>query len=191
VADGYDLLLLRNDTLTSSSTFVEFGGYHGEFAQELFKKYSLNMYIFEPVPEFMEELKIRFSGNKKVKLYEFGIAEHDTKRTFHLSDVSTGEYAEGERIEVTFKNCKEVFEKLPSEIDLGMLNIEGGEYELIKLLKTTGDLLKFKILLIQFHYVGWYSLLQYMSIKLILKKNFKIDWSYPFVWEKWIRQSDE
>ena len=188
VKDGYDSLLLRNHTLDPNSTFIEVGGHKGEFASNVWSLYSPVMHIFEPVNSFMQKIELKFSGNEKVILHPYGISEEDEFREFYLDGVSTGAFSDGNATQVQFKNCEEVFLKLPKHIDIMMINIEGGEYELLEILHKTGFINRIEVLLIQFHRNTYLDFIRYQRLRVLLKKNFNCSWRYPFVWEKWVNK---
>ena len=47
-----------NYTLNENSVVVDLGGYHGIWANQIIQKYNPFVYLFEPIPEFYNILKI-------------------------------------------------------------------------------------------------------------------------------------
>ena len=76
-------------------------------------------------------------------------------------------------------------------IDLFHINIEGGEYELIRRMIETNMIIHINSLQVQFH--EWYpsqkeSRVLRNQIHDELNKTHKLDYSYDFVWEKWSKK---
>jgi len=67
--DKGDQTLRLNYLLDEDSLVFDVGGYIGNFAADIFCKYNCNIYIFEPVTEFYEKIKARFSNNPRVKVF--------------------------------------------------------------------------------------------------------------------------
>ena len=67
-ADNGDKTLRLDYPLTSDSIVFDLGGYKGDWASSIYEKYKCNIYIFEPIPYLVEEMKIKFShyDNKHV-----------------------------------------------------------------------------------------------------------------------------
>ena len=87
-AKGDQTLRLDYD-LNLNSIVFDVGGYKGEFAAELFCKYNTNIYIFEPIKSFFDIIKNKFSHNKKVKSYNFGLAGKEEQMEISMSDNSS------------------------------------------------------------------------------------------------------
>jgi len=73
-------------------------------------------------------------------------------------------------------------------VDLIKINIEGGEYDLVPRMIESGIVNKCKIIRIQFH--DWIPGAFAMRKKIVkeLSKTHEVEWSFPLVWESWIRK---
>jgi hypothetical protein len=73
-------------------------------------------------------------------------------------------------------------------IDLLKINIEGGEYSLLKRLIDSGKIMRCDTILVQYH--EWIPRARRMRRKINanLAITHEVEWSYDFVWEKWKRK---
>jgi FkbM family methyltransferase len=188
VRNGYDEVLLRGLTLGKDSTVLDIGGYRGDLSNKVYEKFEPYIHVFEPVPVYNTFILERFKQNNKIKVHPYGLSELNELRTFFLCDEATGERVVGKEVLVPFHPLSEIFQKLPNVIDLVVINIEGGEYELIKLLHKTNEIKRIRNILIQFHRFNQIDTIRYLIARVRLRKNFKTDWRYRFVWEKWSKK---
>ncbi len=65
--DRGDETLRLDYPLAPQSIVFDLGGYKGDFAYEMNKKYGCFVYVYEPVRDFYEECARRFKGNDKVE----------------------------------------------------------------------------------------------------------------------------
>ena len=72
-----------------------------------------------------------------------------------------------------------------SKIDLLKMNIEGGEYELLDRLITTGEIKKCKNIQIQFHNYGEWSILKRDQLKDELRKTHFCTYDFEWTFEGW------
>jgi hypothetical protein len=73
--------------------------------------------------------------------------------------------------------------------DLLKINIEGGEYEVLPRLISTGVIKGVDNLQLQFHKLGPESESQMTAIQLQLSMTHELTWRYRWVWENWKRKS--
>ena len=164
----------------------DFGGYVGDLSWRLHKLFHPQLHIFEPVPQFVAILRHRFEGLSNVTLHPFAIGDTDRRETFGIGAAGTGAFAQAqESIEVSFCSAKTVLPDLPQAIDLAVINIEGGEYELIPALHDCGFLRKMRKMLIQFHWVGECPETARNNCRSLLSATHDLEWSYDFIWESW------
>jgi FkbM family methyltransferase len=191
VRDGYSRILERNLKLSSDSVVLDFGGYIGDVSWRLHSRYHPRIHIFEPVPQFVEILRKRFKGCDNVTIHAFAIGASDKKETFGIHAAGTGRFMQAATmVEVEFRDVSRVIPELPKTADLAIINIEGGEYDLIPCLQACGFLRKVKQLLIQFHGVGEDPAGSRHECRRLLAIDHEEDWSYDFVWESWRLRSE-
>ena len=182
--------LLFEHKLNKSSKVFDIGAYTGNWSIAINKKYNCNIYAFEPVKEYFNVLSQRTIDNKKVKVFNYGLGEYNKEVKIEHRGVQSSALKDSHYYDevVQIKDIILIEQLLEDHIDLMHINIEGGEYSLLKRLIQTKLIDKILNLQIQFH--EWYP-----SIKLShvlrnqihsdLKKTHKLSYSYDFVWEKW------
>ncbi len=184
--------LVSNLNLSESSVVFEIGGFTGAFTQRLINKYSPSMYIFEPIKQYFDILVSKFGNRENIHIYNIGLsntnknveitlagegssaftnAAPDSKQTVVMNDISE------------FINTNNI-----SHIDLMCINIEGGEYDLLNRLIETGQIKLIDVLQIQFHTtVENYGVARDLILQK-LSKYFEPGYSYPYVWERFVRK---
>ena len=178
--------------LTKDSVVFDVGGYAGEWAEQIYNKYNCNIYVFEPVKEFYDNIVKRFSGNDKVKVFHIGLGNKTYNTNINLTAdlVGTSVHREtGITGKVESIKIVDIIEfikehKLES-IDLLKLNIEGEEFPLLEHLIENNKLNLFKNLKIQFHNFMESAQERKHYIRTQLKKEFNLVYDFFFVWEGW------
>ena len=187
--DKGDETLRLNYPLSKESIVFDIGGYHGDFAFEINKRYGCQVYVFEPVREFYEICKTRFQNNNNIVILNFGlsstsgrneIALSDNGSSFHLSDDKENK----EWVEV--RSAVDYIQEIGiNRIDLLKVNIEGGEYELLPALINSDFIKNINYIQIQFHNFVHNSFNNRNNIREHLAKTHKEIWNYTFIWECW------
>jgi FkbM family methyltransferase len=178
--------LLYPIKLNKDSVVFDVGGYVGDWSLKIYKKFSPNIYIFEPVSKFVEIIEKKFKGKDKIHIFNFGISGHDKKVNLCIEDESSSAHKDaGEKGQlVTFIDIVSVIDKNTIEkIDLLKINIEGEEYELLERLIESGYINHCEHILVQFHnFVHDADQKRSECIKGI-NKTHTTTFSYPYVWE--------
>ncbi len=174
--------------LNGDSVVVDFGGYKGEWAKEIWDRYTPNIFIFEPLKDLFDEAVKKFQGNAKVKLYNFGLSDKDEKVMISLEGLASSVFQGKKETEVELKDVKEVFEELNlNKIDLLKINIEGGEFVVLPRMIESGLVDRCNDLQIQFHHFYPNSEKLRDKIKSRLLKTHKLTYDYPFFFENYHR----
>ena len=175
---------------------VIFGGYLGDSAKSWLDKFpGATIHVFEPVEEYANAIVSRFESHN-VLVHPFGIAKLAEERTFvgggdaaSQSGLRTDSPRVGDPTErnVIFKSLSDFHEILPkgTRIEVLEINIEGGEYELIPLLSTTGFLDAVLNIFIQFHSIGDDTEEKIFTVRRTLETTHSLVWSYEFQWDFW------
>lgn len=172
--------------LTANSVVWDVGGYKGEFASDLLKKYSCNVRVFEPIPDFTKIIEKKFAGNAKIKAFPFGLGGKDEVLEFGFSDNATSVFIAKNVVQAQVRDAANVYKELNEDvIDLMKINIEGGEYQLLDRMIDIGIISKVKNLQIQFHNFVPDAETLYTNLQEKLSKTHKKNWSYKFIWENW------
>ena len=130
--DGHNELLLAGQPLNTRSVVVEVGGYLGDYADEIVARYGCTVHVLEPVPQFAQVLRARFRDRSTVRVHECGIGLSESTAQLRLSADATGAWTTGAEITVPLRAWTDLREEFGPTIDLMAVNIEGGEYQLIK-----------------------------------------------------------
>ena len=195
VKDRGDETFRLNYDLSESSLVVDLGGYMGDFADNIHKKYGCKVLVFEPNPNFFEKCKERFQKNPKVQVFNYGIA--DVNDDLFLSDKADGSsfltYTLDENKTGTLckvRRYSDIIKELEiNEIDLMKINIEGAEYPLMEHIIQQNLVSVVKNFQIQFHHLQNKPLRsRYKKISAKLSETYTQTWRYWSVWENWERK---
>lgn len=193
--DDGDNTLRLDYNLTPSSVVFDLGGYKGQWTSDIYAKYNCNIFVFEPVNTYAEQIKKRFINNSKIEVFNFGLANksYDDKIAINDDGSSLIKKNGRDRYEkVRLKDMKEFLEENNiREIDLIKINIEGGEYDLMDYILSTGIINKINNLQIQFHDFVEDSYNRRENIQMRLMETHLLSYNYEFVWENWVKNSDE
>ena len=191
--NGDNTLRIEYD-LNENSIVFDVGGYEGNWATEIAARYNSIIFVFEPVSKYYKKLTSRFEKNKKIKILPYGLAGENKQLTFSILDQSSSAFKKKERYTtrdegketVSLKSFTEVCIDLNiTKIDLFKTNIEGGEYELLEQIISSGWLTKITNLQIQFHDFVENADERMKAIKLELQKTHSLTYEYAYVWENW------
>lgn len=191
--DKGDQTLRLDYPLNRNSIVFDVGGYHGDFAAAIDKKYGCKIYIFEPVPEFYQGCVARFRGNENIICLNYGLSNADGYLDIHLAENASSfssPHAKGELQRVEIRSVVECIRQLGiNRIDLMKINTEGGEFEVIPAMLDSGDVEKIQYLQVQFHNFVKDAASRRNAIRTQLAQTHTEMWNYEFVWESWKRKS--
>jgi FkbM family methyltransferase len=194
--DKGDTTLRVNYPLTEKSIVFDLGGYKGDWADTIVKKYNPFIFIFEPVPDYYKLIVDKFQGNSKVKVYQFGLSSTNTSEKISILQEASSIYRDGnednsDKIDINLKDIKEFLkaEKIAS-VELIKINIEGGEYPLLQYMIKEELIPIFQELQIQFHTCYPNPHACRLDIRESLQKTHSLTYDYPFVWENWSKKTN-
>jgi FkbM family methyltransferase len=193
-AAGGDIALRYNHDglLNENSIVFDLGGYLGEFADLINKKYKSKVYVFEIVPDCLYKMEQLFSDRKdKVIICPFGLSASDVILSFQGSGpgAKLGPEVEGQH-KAYLKSIKNFLETNHiNQVDLIKINIEGAEYPLLEYLFETGLIIIFKKIQVQFHDFDDDCLEKLLRMNRKLAETHTNNLCYPFVWEEWLIKS--
>lgn len=187
-----DQTLRLNYDLDESSIVFDIGGYKGEFASDIFCKYSCFIFIFEPIKEYYDLILHKFKNNNKVKVFPFALGKSNSTEFISLDQNSSSLFTKSKNksiIEIKSINDFINDHKL-SKIDLMKINIEGAEYDLMESLILKNNHLLVNNFQIQFHdFIIENAKERMYKIQDDLAKSHTITYKYEFVWENWKKNS--
>ncbi len=140
----YDILTekILKSVLKDSSNCVDVGAHKGEILDLLLKYAKHGHHIaFEPIPHLYENLQLKYAA--EVKVYPYALSTFHGKTEFNLvlddpaySGIKKRKYktenARISKIEVEVRTLDEVVGVLDSHIDLIKIDVEGGEFDVLK-----------------------------------------------------------
>ena len=175
--------------LNSNSVVLDAGGYRGDWAAEINRRYGCGVIVLEPIKEFYHGIVARFEGNPKVKAFNFGLGAISGTAEFGVQNDSTGRFAGStQRETVRIETVEDVFAQFGgSDIDLFKLNIEGAEHDVIERLLDTGLIAEVKNLQVQFHDCATDSVKRYAVIQERLAETHRLTFYAGWVWQNWER----
>lgn len=181
-----DRTLRLQYSIPAKSVVFDIGGFEGQWASDIYSMYKPNIYIFEPVVEFANNISKRFINNPDIKIFPFGLSNKDLKTKISLSSDSTSIYKKGNEIDIVLKDITNfIKENKINDISLLKINIEGGEYDVLQRLIDTGLIKMIHNIQIQFHDFVPEATERMTSIRSDLSKTHKLTYQYDFVWENW------
>ncbi len=193
-ADDAEYRLRLDYPLDQESVVFDIGGYEGRWTYEIICHCGTvpNVYIFEPIKRFADIAALRFASMAKIKVCNFGLAGSDRVERFGAESDATGMYCNGPRFQVQLRDIVSfVRQERIGTIDLASINIEGGEYELLKRM-IDGDLIRLvRDIQIQFHNVCPQAEDLREQIRTTLAMTHVERYNYPFVWEAWRRKDSD
>ena len=192
-ADEGDRKLRYVYPLNGESVVFDIGGYHGDFAAEISRRYDSRVYVFEPMPIFHEYCECRLRDRPKLICLPYGLSNKNERIPMALADDASGLYnpknAKAPEELILLRAFNEVMSELNlTHIDLIKVNIEGGEYPLLECLLDTGLIEKVNHIQVQFHDFAERAVERRSSIRARLAVTHSQDWCYPFIWESWTRR---
>ena len=185
---------LRYDyELNSESVCLDVGGYRGEWAEAIWKKYDCWVYVYEPVPPFFESIKKKCSGNKKIQPFQFGLSDSDSTAMMSFDENASSAYRMNQnKVPVHFRDIAKVLdEQKLDKVDLIKLNIEGGEYPLLERLIETGKINRIRYIQVQFHDFVDNAVERRQMLHDAMNQTHEMVWCYPFIWESWRRRVEK
>lgn len=190
-ADSGDEVLRFDYSLGRESVVLDLGAYRGDFAQEIFNRFGARLYLFEPVPEYVDLLRQRFQSNKYVTILPFAMGAKNGAIEFALAEDGTSAYKSGSRlVKAQVRGIRQVLNELDlKQIDLLKINIEGAEFEVLEELIDSGWISKIVNIQVQFHDFVPNALDRLERIREKLGRSHYPTYMYGFVWENWCRRT--
>ena len=188
---GANIGLFKLMRIDDKDLIINVGGYMGDSTTNLRKIYMNEIFVIEPIPEYVNSLNTRFKNMKDITIFPFALADSNQGVQMKLSQDSTGIYAIGEtNVTVPSKSAKEFFAEFSNRrIGIVLMNIEGGEYILLKQMLEENLVSNIKYIAIQFHDVFEQAEVSRQSIRNQLRSTHSLKICYDWVWEIWEQKS--
>jgi FkbM family methyltransferase len=190
--DGGDERLRLDYSLGPGSTVIDVGGYRGDWAQRMIERYGCTVHIFEAIPSFAREIHERFRGYDNVTTHEFGLSGDDRVVSMSLAADGSSAFRSGaDRVDVRLRDIDSVLrENGIDEIDLIKINIEGGEYPLLRRMLDSGIVERCRDIQVQFHLDYPDAVHLRDELRGELQRTHELTYDYYFVWENWHRRGE-
>ncbi|XP_061162773.1 uncharacterized protein LOC133171994 [Saccostrea echinata] len=187
--------------LNKDSTVFDIGGNKGEDAEAMIKRYNPGTYvILEPIKTLFSKLVRMFESNKKVTLYNFGLARKDEK--FYVNVLGHGGDAtsifsgndNGGSCLLRVVNTTQFLLQVGIscyEVDLITINCEGCEFEIMEEILASGMIGQFRHIQFATHPTLKHlknPAERYCEIQEKLKRTHKASYQYKWCWESWTRK---
>jgi FkbM family methyltransferase len=186
---GDEILRLNYSSLTEDAFVMDIGGYRGQWTSDIYAKYNCRVWVFEPVREFALQIQQRFSKNKKIRVFDFGLGSADEERRIYIDNEGSSFFKQHQQTAPAVQRSISQFfrDNNISEVDLVKINIEGGEYDLLDSLIESGLVKKLKNIQVQFHDFVPDAGKRMRQVQEKLKRTHSPTYQYEFVWENWER----
>lgn len=180
------------DCLNQDSIVLDLGGFKGDFAFYMNRKYGATCHVFEVVPDLCEKMKADSRFNEKIIVHSFGLAGSTRKEKLYLANEGSSIFynrsLKDEQITVELIKASDWFEKelAGRMVDLMKINIEGGEYELLEHMLEERLTSRIRNIQVQFHEDVIPNAAKRMeAIHSKLANSHRITFQEKFVWENW------
>lgn len=189
--DKGDKTLRLNYNLSEDSIVFDVGGYKGDYADDIYKKYNCRIYLFEPSIELYNHCVERFHNNPKIHCFNYGLSDENGEFWLTMDEdcssiIEEKQMMTKEKELVKIRSFSDVFSELNiNKIDLLKINIEGGEFNLLPHIIETLLIEKIINVQVQFHNFVKGAEVKRKDIRNSLSKTHNNDWCYKFVWENW------
>lgn len=189
--DGFDKKYIDFSRIGADATILDFGGYTGEFTARALSETSATIHVFEAHPTYIAHLRERFKDTPRVIVHPFGLGTADATLNFSdAGDASSAVSGGAKSVAGKIKSAADFFAAHPelASLDYVTINIEAGEYDLLPALLDAGIMERIKELHVQFHLFRRDHDRQHAEIVARIENTHDCLWSYPFVWEGWVRR---
>lgn len=175
--------------LTPDSLVIDAGGYEGNFANEICRKYGCDVLILEPVNKFLDIIQKRFQGSGKIVILPVALCgTYSGIIDIHVQNDSTGAFAGSSEIEQCVSvSVERLFKAIIRDkiVDLMKLNIEGLEFEVLEQMLELGLHLRVKNIQVQFHTCAPNYEARWKAIREGLLKTHELTFDAPWCWENY------
>lgn len=187
--DRGDARLRMNYPLTSDSIVLDVGGYVGDFASAINEKFGCRVLVFEPMQRFYQHCQTRFAEKDAVTVFNYGLGAADEQLRLSDSDDASSFCRRNSRVDTVSAELRDidaVWRELGIQhVHLMKINIEGGEYPLLRRMLDQGLADQVDNFQIQFHNFVPDAVAQREELRHRLIETHTEDWCYDFVWENW------
>lgn len=172
--------------LNENSVVFDLGGYEGSWAKNIHDRYKCHLYIFEPIPQFEEQIRQKFQNVQSVKVINSAASNITSTCTISFRADASSMFGDGQSIDIHAIDIADFIRSQNiSIIDLMKINIEGAEYDVMEHLIKNNLHTIVNNFQIQYHLniESYSSRLNWITSELL--KTHTRTYSYQYVWEGW------
>lgn len=172
--------------LSPADLVLDIGGYEGNWAAEINRRFNCRVLVFEPSLEHARKLFDRFGGkNPKVFVYNQAVGGRSGILNIGIQGDSTGEFAASEnRQSCTVRDIGELITQV-GKIAVCKINAEGAEFSILERILECGLAAMVENFQIQFHTIVPNYQARYEAICGGLDKTHNRTFYAPWCWEGW------
>jgi FkbM family methyltransferase len=163
--------------LKPNSRVLDIGGYNGDFAFEIERRYRSRVMVYEASLPFSKRIAEKSVG-RKVEVRNAAVGRDFGWLDIHIKGDMTGAFADGPS-----ERCPMIDAASLGGADLLKINCEGGEYDILERLLETERVNKYRWIQVQFHRVVPDYMRRYVAIREGLLKTHRPTFQEPFCWE--------
>jgi FkbM family methyltransferase len=173
--------------LKPDSIVIDAGGYNGDFAMEIQKRFACCLHIFEPIVRYRVGMQRRFALNSAIAVIPAALGGARRLDKMKVKGDMSGLFADDGSDEegVTVFDVAEMLEIIERPIALLKLNIEGMEFEVLERILECGITHRFQNIQVQFHAVVPDCIPRYIAIRDGLLKTHRPTFEANWCWENW------
>ena len=182
-----DKTLRLNYDLNTTSVVFDIGAYEGGWAQDIFCRYACQLFVFEPIKQYFNDIETTFKKNPHTYLYNFALLNKDESRKIFKNEDSSSFFKSSDKNEMVkcVSICSFLKEQKFKKIDLMKINAEGSEYDILECLIDNNLHSIIIDIQIQFHNYLPKCYYRRSKIQKLLTQTHQLTYNYPFLWENW------
>lgn len=182
--------------IDEDSIVFEIGGYEGRWALQMAEKYDPWLFVFEPQHWAIEKMDDKLKNSDKSLLQDYGLWTHDAimKLGDYGRDGASLLKPNHEDAELVWvKDIDAVIYSMvgaKKDIDVCLMNIEGGEFVLIPYMIGLGLMKRIKFFWAQFHLFVPNSKRKFAAINEAMEATHDVYWDFGMSMKCWKRRDE-
>jgi len=110
--DGGDNRYRFDYCLDKNSLILDVGGYDGQWASDIFSRFTCKIYVFEPVQVFSENISNRFMHNSNIIVQSFALGLNSRSEFISINSTGSSVYRDfGNKQKIDFMDVRKWFQE--------------------------------------------------------------------------------
>lgn len=189
--DGDNTLALDWPGVDENSIVWEIGGYEGRWALQMAEKFNPHLYVFEPQDWAAEKIRAKLEGYN-AQIHQFGLWVRGGEaqiNNYGRDGASLVQPYEPDAHTVSVSDIYPTFVKERIEqIDVCLMNIEGGEFVLLPYMIGMGMMVHIKYFWCQWHMFVPFGSEKWLRLRQMLEKTHEPYWDCGSTAQAWKRK---